>query len=438
MRTSIKILIFVLPHGCHFSYRHNVTQMKNKEIIRPLSPSEAVFVNYPSGCTVIGACELNQTLNINDIKRTLSKLKQIHPLLTAAIEHDNDQLIFVESPDAEIPIKIENANSFDAICCKAMNHSFDSSRSLSVCFYGEMNNKSCLVFLIHHSISDGAALNILLEDFLDLYDNVSVKASDGNIPKPIDYFFPQDLINVSDELRTQEQNKINALQPSEIRSSFKEDTEQKMEILNSRLTIPKPLFSQLCNKAKKNSATVNSFISAAVLLAVYEIENSHSSPKTALNITIKSAVDLRRRLLEKNNRDLISAVTAYNHIFTISESTNFWELSKHIKKSQHEFIINNGAIKSAIAMISATQIQNANVALMISNTGIINAANNQHSIRVLDARMHAIVVAPKPLLTLNTVHGNLNIEFSYSTPYTSSSYINALKEKIFIHLEKNQ
>lgn len=384
-------------------------------VIRALAPSERIYVDFAKGSAVLGSITLDTTLDVGKAQVVLNKLIAQHPLLQCIVKPQEEQLFFVSKPDFTCAIELSNKTSFAEVYQQAQNSAVNPAESMIKCLLAQEGNQSYIVFLIHHCISDGASVAAFLNEFMGLYVD-GTEANPYSTPQAIEALAPAPSLS-ADEIRQQEQAKIDSLEP--IRMPYKPEMElstQPYMSTTSRQLDPQES-AKLIAESKAKQFTVHGVLSAALIQACSELAKGIYQ-KEELALTVKYALDIRRRLPEPlPARQMFAAVTAYNETYAINKTVSFWELAKDTQKRIHHYLDNEGANKSAHAFSAKKSVENANVALMISNIGLSGLRPIYGNIEVLDAHVHATVLAPCLVVSILTVNGKIHLDFSFTQPF---------------------
>lgn len=384
--------------------------------LRTLAPSERIYIDFAKGSAVLASLMLDSHLSVEQAQTSLTQLIQSHPLLQSIVAPDQAQLNFVTHAD-KTEINLINSSDFERVYQDVQNTLLDPTKKLIHCSLAqsEASQQSYIVFLLHHCVADGTCAAEFLNDFMLIYTGQTTDA-DYQVPAAIETLSsaPQ---QSADDTRAQEQALINQLQP--IRMPFKPEieltTQPYMSTLNRSFSTQES--EKLIQATKVKGCTVHGVISAAIIQASYQLASA-AYQKDELTLCIKYALDIRRRLPKPlPRRQVFAAVTAYNELYELSKEQSFWQLADSTKSKVHSYLDNDGASKSAHAFSAAKSVENANVALMISNIGQSGVANKYADIVVLDAHVHATVLAPCPVITVLTFNGRIQLDFSFTQPF---------------------
>lgn len=386
------------------------------QTLRTLAPSERIYIDFAKGSAVLASLTLDCHLDLDKAQRSLQQLIQSHPLLAATVAAEQQQLSFVTGP-TQADIHLINSSDFASVYQDVQNTLLDPTQALIHCSLAqaEDSQQSYIVFLLHHCVADGSCAAEFLNDFMLMY-TAQVTGSDYQAPAAIETLCsaPQ---QSAEDIRAQEQAIVDQLQP--IRMPFKPElaltSKPYMSTINRSLNAQQS--RQLINITKEKGCTVHGVVSAAIIQAAYQLASA-AYQREELTLCIKYALDIRRRLATPlPRRQVFAAVTAYNELYTLNQQQSFWQLAEDTKNKVHHYLDHDGASKSAHAFSARKSVENANVALMISNIGQSGIAEQYADIGVLDAHVHATVLAPCPVITVLTFNGRIQLDFSFTQPF---------------------
>ena len=397
--------------------------------IRQLMPSERIYIEFSKGSSVLGSITVNKILDIAKAQKALNTLISKHPLLNSTVTVKNADLSFTPHNDTDCTINTDISEDFEAAYKKAQNTPIDPQKEMIKCFltHKESAEQTLIIFLIHHCISDGTCVGAFLNDFMHTYTDEDIEIN-YSIPSAIETLIPapdQD----PDDIRKEEQDIVNLLKPSFVpyKPELPLDTKPYMETTSRQLTLSES--KELIQQSKSKNYTVHSVISAALIKACYEYASS-TLEKESLALTIKYALDVRRRLpTPPANRNIFAAVTAYNEIYPMEKEQGLWDIAHLTNEKIHKYLNTNGTSKSTHAFSAKTSVENANVALMVSNIGLCPLKNTYKDIEILDAHIHATVLAPCPVVTMLTVNGKIHLDFSFTQPYVPGHATNQIADR---------
>ncbi|MDT3424992.1 tyrocidine synthetase-3 [Paenibacillus forsythiae] len=139
-------------------------------ILNRISHSETMF-NITKGF------EINGVVSPSKIKMVLEKLTELHEALRTNFVLMNDEILQKVHKQIAIHFRVEDIEEKDVHAfIRSFNTPFDLEKDVlfktALLRSGE---KSIIVFCIHHIITDGTSLGLLLEDFMELYNGRTVQ-----------------------------------------------------------------------------------------------------------------------------------------------------------------------------------------------------------------------------------------------------------------------
>ncbi len=136
-----------------------------------LAGDKSVLYNLPGGIILDGVP------NINKLEEAFKSIIRRHEAFRTSFEVIDGDVVQKVSPQVDFKLKISSANYNDLnLCFKNFIKPFDLKTA--PLFDSELikfeNGKSLLLFNMHHIISDGASLQILIKDLCALYNGITL------------------------------------------------------------------------------------------------------------------------------------------------------------------------------------------------------------------------------------------------------------------------
>lgn len=395
------------------------------ESIRVLSPSERIYVDFSAGSSVLGSLLLQGDFSLPVATAVCEALAKRHPLLRAVVSRDEEQAVFC-FPEGAFSLDIQQqsvqASELSECYQRTQNVMLNPAESLFkvAVFQATDIEQTLVIFLVHHSISDGASVSALLREFLEgvqaLAEGRAFEPDTYTVPESVDDLCPMPVVS-ADDIRRADQAMVDKLTPVMMpyKPELPLDTPPSMHTLTRSLSGTEA--DQLKALCQQHGVTLHGALSAALIMAARDFALSVYQ-RDELQLTIKYALDVRRRLPTPLPVDhMCTAVTAYNEIYHLYQGQDFWNIARETNDRIQNYLKDDGAARSVHVFKSRLPLQKANVSLMISNIGPSGLLPAYGALKVLDAHVHATVFAPCPVVTILTVNGQINIDFSFTQPF---------------------
>src|ERR1019366_7074489 len=141
---------------------------------------------------------IHKPVHTEVLKQSLAALVQRHDALRTTFSIVDRQLVQQVAPHMDIPITIKNLQHLslsernaplEHLMAQELQHPFDLDRGplLDICLFHLSAEENILLLIMHHSISDGWSVNLLLQEFVTLYEafsTVPFPHKDMNLPAP--------------------------------------------------------------------------------------------------------------------------------------------------------------------------------------------------------------------------------------------------------------
>ena len=165
-------------------------QANNRNTYKLLPQQKAVYVTYSKNPQSLAynmpaRIRIPDGININKLKDSIINAVRHHKILFSHIESDGNELIGVYDNDVELVFEQYGKNEIDNFV-----RPFDLSKSPLV-RVGITENE--MLFDMHHIVTDGETLNIILKDILGEYDGKNVCDEKITYGDYAEYFYKQNM-----------------------------------------------------------------------------------------------------------------------------------------------------------------------------------------------------------------------------------------------------
>ena len=165
-------------------------QANNRNTYKLLPQQKAVYVTYSKNPQSLAynmpaRIRIPDGININKLKDSIINAVRHHKILFSHIESDGNELIGVYDNDVEIVFEQYDKNEIDNFV-----RPFDLSKSPLV-RVGITENE--MLFDMHHIVTDGETLNIILKDILGEYEGKNVCDEKITYGDYSEYFYKQNM-----------------------------------------------------------------------------------------------------------------------------------------------------------------------------------------------------------------------------------------------------
>ncbi len=314
-------------------------------IERPLGPTEELYYRFdPISPINFGTiCRLAGPIDPQHLRQALNAVQQRHPLLRVRVEPDEKQRPWFRSGVGEIPLtvlKIQYEHIWQLLE-QEINLAFDTSQGpLMRALLAEHGpDDTTLVFIFHHSVSDGRSATYLYRDVLQSITQ-QVQGKPAGLPKlePVGYYgdrIPkidpfkgtQGIKTAWKTLRASLEFLDGAGLPvglQQRKSDAKPIPEQQL-IIEPRY-IDAKLMKRIASKAKTERTTVQCVLNAALSLTVATDSPTHPLERTACT----QVLDIRDRLQPPIGEDVGCFASGASSLHHLTETTPFWPLTRRI------------------------------------------------------------------------------------------------------------
>ncbi len=281
--------------------------------------------------TLEGECDLQR------LSEAVNQLMPYTPMLNVVIGGDQDAYFAKPSQAIEPDIRSftrEHADSWQAIAEDQINELFQSEagplwRLVVVHAHGDIAWE--LMFVSHHSISDGFSATRFLHQLIQTYAqgvvDVPTLQSSGAFPAPVDDFLPASQKGFWGYLSLAAylfRAIVKALQLQPEKLPLKGDPQHNRSgLIHARLSAQK--LNKLKQQAKNKGANLHGALLAAQMLAAKPFL-IHTKPTMGAVTT----VNLRPRLSADAEKDLALRVGTLFHCEKLDNDIEFWQLAQQL------------------------------------------------------------------------------------------------------------
>ncbi len=318
---------------------------------RKLLPLEAVFVRSPGAIVGIVA-KLSGNIDESKFLFAVNKLITYYPILHSKINWDkNDEMWFIES-ESPIPasiIEMASENDFEKIISSEWKKEFDIENGpLSRFILLKSLNKFHIIFVAHHSITDGAGLLKIIESLLKLINNkrAELQFDYGECLPSIENLNKSVQLNNKNPLKNIAYNsllKYFDYQWNKGKISLPKEDIVKIQktyfkafnylvILDEFTEKETQLFIHQC---KKHNITVNSAIATAILACRDIIDKNND------NHNYLVPVNLRRYLGEKAQNSISCYAGSIDIKYAYDPLKSYWENAEIFNNKFNKALNNN-------------------------------------------------------------------------------------------------
>ena len=126
---------------------------------------------------MLGSLTLDRHRDVDRAQASLDQLIMRHPLLQAVVDIEGTALHFVKNTLPYTTLELVHTTDFSQVYQDAQNWPVNPRERLIQCRLAQSDSEpergSYIVFLLHHCISDGGCVAALLNEFMEIYSQVS-------------------------------------------------------------------------------------------------------------------------------------------------------------------------------------------------------------------------------------------------------------------------
>jgi NRPS condensation-like uncharacterized protein len=338
---------------------------------RPFGATEKLFwlLDQTSPVHFVIAAEVSGHINPFELREALAQIQRRHPLLASRIVANGFENPYVESvPNTPIPLRIIDKTSRDTLSAEMARElatPFDWTQApLIRCALLHDSLRSVLLFTLHHTISDGISMTLVIRDLL--------RALTGQKVAPLTLSLSIDQLLNLEPLPTT--TPTSAVHWGEHPLSRREESEPHVTLAN----LPVALSASVIAKAKAERTTVQGALYAAAVLGARLVSDSwHTATlKVIIPISIRDAINAQEGSgLYITSKALLAEYT---------DELDFWKLARFAKKELTDVkdleTIKKNALAAQSRLFSGTAVQALSEALqkgvarqlMITNLGRVS------------------------------------------------------------------
>ena len=214
------------------------------------------------GYNMPGIMEVEGKLNIENLEKAFKRLLQRHETLRTSFETKEEQIVQIVHENIDFKVEYFNVESNEKAIdhvVKAFVRPFDLNNAplIRVGVIRVEENKHILMYDMHHIISDGVSMGVLVNEFVKLYEGEDLE---GLRIQYKDYSEWQNRLLKSEEMKKQEQYWINRYEGEipilNLPTDFARPTVQSFEGDNISFKLHRELTNGLRRIAKETGSTM--------------------------------------------------------------------------------------------------------------------------------------------------------------------------------------
>lgn len=374
--------------------------------IRPLAPTEAVYVDL--GLFVGYSVHVRGHLGIAALSRAFAALRRTYPILGASLVADGSEPVIIGS-SAPPGIRVFDGD----VASVRYDPSLDAGRAVCELHVVREGDRANVTLLVHHSVADGHHSLAVLAEFWSLYtdfvEGVGVPPVEGRkYPMSLEALYAERGIAVVD---------ASAAVLSDAPPAPDGDR-QLVALSHLRCQLDKNQTAALADFGHRQGATINSLVSAAILLAIMDV---HQVPLTDMRYAF--LVELRSRLSPPVAFTEGTNILGYAWYRAEDDSVDFADIARAIgaqlaadladRRIQHTAV---QAVGSKFAVLQ--ELQQAPAAALATNWGKVPALRHPAALELddfwplfhIDAPLPADAPEPKPFFVITGFAGRLSVD----------------------------
>ncbi|MBP2616606.1 condensation domain-containing protein [Chryseobacterium jejuense] len=280
---------------------------------------------------------LRGIFTLKDIQQALAQIQQKHPWLRALIAHDDKNIPWFDVPEnpISIPVRIiarKGEDQWQEESKREWNTLFDPKKFPLIRFvWIKGEDVSDMLFAFHHCLCDGGSAMAFLYEFLKVLDNPKADIGIENPILGIQDVVPANILNSrKQKLKAKFIGRLAATAIKCIPISKKSVDRQNDYLINWK--VDETVSQQLISYCKSNGATVNTFLSAALLQAFKKVKGTGAFNK------VSCPVDIRRFATQIKNDHIFAfglmIVVSANEKLSFIENLHAMQASVERKTSK--------------------------------------------------------------------------------------------------------
>lgn len=298
---------------------------------------------------------------------------------------------------------------------------------------------STIVLSLAHSIASGRAGVDFISNILREYDCLvtdKISFSDSfDVPRPLSYYAKLKSTKIMDYVDVSESGKACSSIP--IMSAV--DTPRDLNTKFVDINVTEKDYSKLVETCKVNGVSVNSYLSACQIRAVYE---SFCEKDCEKPLTHNLSIDMRKKVNDANFGGLVHFSHSGMMFMQPSDLDCVWSLSKNISSWLERYLISE-RIWASINKIESLDLtvhdlnspildDTLNWTSCNSNLGVIDFKEFSDTIPVEGFNFIVNRINGSHLAFISTLNDTLSIRYAFSEPH----YNNECMEKLTINFKK--
>ncbi|MFB8280232.1 phthiocerol/phthiodiolone dimycocerosyl transferase family protein [Nocardia colli] len=341
--------------------------------IRPLAPTEAVYVGL--GLFVGYSVQVRGSLGVAALSQAFAALRRAYPILGSRLVIDEQGVAIVASP-APPAIRVFD----DEVASVRYGTELDATRTVCELHVVREGERANVTLLIHHSVADGHHSLAVLAEFWSLYTDFvggmarpAVKRHD--YPRSLEALYAERGIDAVDA-------RTPPFAPTE--APELDGGHQLVELTDVRCQLDETQTAALVAYGHRQGATINSLVSAAILLAIAEV---HEVPLPELPYAF--LVELRSRLSPPVAFTAGTNILGYGRYITEGDSAELADIARAIGARLATDLaaqtIHHTAVQAAGTKVAVLQeLQQAPAAALATNWGRIPALRHPAALELED------------------------------------------------------
>ncbi|MFI6172915.1 hypothetical protein ACIBCN_39480 [Nocardia sp. NPDC051052] len=374
--------------------------------IRPLAPTEAVYVGL--GLFVGYSVHVRGHLGIVALSQAFAALRRAYPILGAYLVANAQGAVLVGSSAPPV-IRV-----FDGeVASVRYDTDLDAARAVCELHVVREGDRANVTLLVHHSVADGHHSLALLAELWSLYtDFVAGK----RVPSVERHAYPMSLEALYAE---------RGIAPVEAEAAVPGDAppapdgERQLVALSSlRCRLDEEQTAALVDFGHRQGATINSLVSAAILLAIADV---HNVPLTEMPYAF--LVELRSRVSPPVAFTEGTNILGYGRYVTEGDSVDLADIARAIGARLAADLadqrIHHAAVQAAGSKFAVLQeLQQAPAAALATNWGKIPTLRHPDTLELddfwplfhIDAPIPADAPEATPFFVITGFAGRLSVD----------------------------
>lgn len=378
--------------------------------IRPLAPTEAVYVGL--GLFVGYSVQVRGQLGIAALSQAFAALRRAYPILGARLVVDGPEAVLVRSSEPPV-IRV-----FDGDVGSIRYYpDLDPARAVCELHVIRAGDRANVTLLVHHSVADGHHSLAVLAEFWSLYTDFiegkrvpSVKGQ--GYPMSLEALYAERGIAPVDVDVDVDVVALGAVPPDP------GGDRRLVPLSYLRCQLDEAQTVALADFGHRQGVTINSLVSAAILLAIAEV---HHVPLTELHYAF--LVELRSRISPPVAFTAGTNILGYARYRTEGDSGELVDIARalgaRLAADLADRTIHHAAVQAAGSKFAVLQeLQQAPAAALSTNWGKVPALRHPVGVELddfwplfhVDAPIPADAPAPTPFFVITGFAGRLSVD----------------------------